>query len=474
MIGSSGPAGAASGSKSYYKYGDMILPEIPYYSLSGYSLVVSGGGFSSASVHCFLSKYPMGVSGSLLVCGVSPIPDDATYYSFCLYYSDGSLVSPDDLLSDSFVYTDVYWKLASEGNLKDGFIFLIEDGAPVWADYDILGFVSASDPVFVSGDPLPDPTPTPDPTPEPTPTPEPVPVPGLHYVDGVVYSTSAFFVVQILNPVSGFELQAVITDVSTGEVMLSEIADLTPAYTLGRATYGNLQPETDYQLTVSVLQDGAATDSVITQPFTTLAGESVSDQLGSIQGSIESVGEDIQGSIEDVGANIQGSIDDVGNTVDDIQGTQEEILEEVKESLPQKIIGGLIDGIVGLFVPSAEDLEGIQEDYEDMLSEKLGFVWQAYELLSSFVGGLEDNLTGGQSYTFTFPEIAVPMNGETHVLVEESEVDLDNGFMDVVRPVLGTIVTVICVLSFVNMAHDYVLAIISGVSAWQFEKGRAV
>lgn len=255
---------------------------------------------------------------------------------------------------------------------------------------------------------------------------------------------------------------------------MSEIADLTPAYTLGRATYGNLQPETDYQLTVSVLQDGAATDSVITQPFTTLAGESVSDQLGSIQGSIESVGEDIQGSIEDVGANIQGSIDDVGNTVDDIQGTQEEILEEVKESLPQKIIGGLIDGIVGLFVPSAEDLEGIQEDYEDMLSEKLGFVWQAYELLSSFVGGLEDNLTGGQPYTFTFPEIAVPMNGETHVLVEESEVDLDNGFMDVVRPVLGTIVTVICVLSFVNMAHDYVLAIISGVSAWQFEKGRAV
>lgn len=105
-----------------------------------------------------------------------------------------------------------------------------------------------------------------------------------------------------------------------------------------------------------------------------------------------------------------------------------------------------------------------------MLAEKLGFVWQAYDLLTTFVGDLQTNLESGEAYEFNFPGVSVPIGGEEYVFIAETPVSLENELMDVLRPVLGTIVSIICVSAFVNMAHDYVLAIISGVSAYQFER----
>ena len=234
------------------------------------------------------------------------------------------------------------------------------------------------------------------------------------------------------------------------------------------ATIPNLSPQTEYEIVFSLLDNGVETGLSVSTTFTTLTGSGTgegegdgdsttpdySGQLGSIQSGID---------------NVQQGIGEVKNSVDGVGETLAETKEEIT-SLPQKIATALTDGIKGLFIPSQEDLTAIKEEYENMLSEKLGFIWQAFDLLTSFVGDLQTNLESGKAYEFTFPGVKLPMQGEEFVLVAETAVSLENDLMDVLRPVLGTIVSIVCVTAFVNMGHDYVLAIISGVSAYQFER----
>lgn len=229
------------------------------------------------------------------------------------------------------------------------------------------------------------------------------------------------------------------------------------------STIADLTPETEYDITYELTADGEPTGITASTSFTTLVGTGAggdasdpdySGQLGSIQQGI---------------GNVQQSVDNVGTKLDGVQETLTETKEEIT-SLPQKIATSITEGVKGLFIPSQEDLLGIKDEYEDMLSEKLGFIWQAFDLLTTFVSDLQTNLESGEAYEFNFPGIKLPMQGEEFVLVAETPVSLENELMDVLRPVLGTIVSIICVTLFVNMAHDYVLAIVSGVSAYEFER----
>ena len=64
------------------------------------------------------------------------------------------------------------------------------------------------------------------------------------------------------------------------------------------------------------------------------------------------------------------------------------------------------------------------------------------------------------------------MNGTTYVLAEPSQVSLQNAFFDVVRPVLGTIVAIVCVVAFINTARYMIAAVVSGATYFEFLKGR--
>lgn len=263
-------------------------------------------------------------------------------------------------------------------------------------------------------------------------------------------STESIYSIKAVLSSYGTEVKSTVTDAFAGtsnEMLL---------------TVANLEPETAYDISFILQKNGTDTTITATTSFTTLAGSAAgegetpdySGQLGEIQQGI---------------GDIQTSVDGVGETLEGVQDTLTETKEEIT-SLPQKIATAISDGVKGLFIPSQEDLTAIRDKYEDMLSEKLGFVWQAYDLLTGFVGDLQTNLESGEAYEFTFPGVKLPMQGQEFVLVAETPVSLENDLMDVLRPVLGTIVSIICVSAFVNMAHDYVLAIISGVSAYQFER----
>lgn len=140
--------------------------------------------------------------------------------------------------------------------------------------------------------------------------------------------------------------------------------------------------------------------------------------------------------------------------------------------LPGKIVSALIDGLKSLFIPSEEDLTGIKDQYAQLLEERLGFVWQAGEMVVSFGQSVLSAFESTTDFQFEFPGVSfeLPELG-TVTLIEAQDVSVDNAFMDVMQPVLGTIVSFICVLAFINTAERMVIAVISGVSYFHFLKG---
>lgn len=141
-------------------------------------------------------------------------------------------------------------------------------------------------------------------------------------------------------------------------------------------------------------------------------------------------------------------------------------------SLPGNIASAIIEGLKGLFIPSEEDITGIKSQYESLFSQRLGFIYQAASWITDFAQTMLSALQSGNTYQFTFPGVSVPLpDGTNMVLLQEQQVSLENGLMDVLRPVLGTIVSFICVVSFINMAHDMVSALISGTSYFEFMRG---
>lgn len=129
----------------------------------------------------------------------------------------------------------------------------------------------------------------------------------------------------------------------------------------------------------------------------------------------------------------------------------------------------ILNGIKGLFVPDQEDITEIKDKYQTLLEERLGFVYEGYTMLSDGFTTLRNSMGDGEEYTFHFPGVQLPYQGETLTIIEEQDVDLDNGVFQVLRPVLGTIVSLIAVVGVVKVCFRVVSAIISGVSFFQFQ-----
>lgn len=171
------------------------------------------------------------------------------------------------------------------------------------------------------------------------------------------------------------------------------------------------------------------------------------------------------------GANVES--EQVGEILDGVNQTNG-LLSNVISTLGSVINaitdlpGKIIEGIKGLFVPTQQDLEEINAKWNTLLEKKLGFVWQAGTEVVNLASGVKGALEGGETYAFVFPGISFPYDGDELVILSETPVDMDNAVMDVLRPVLCTITTIVCVTAFVNMAESMLMAIVSGASYFQF------
>lgn len=166
-----------------------------------------------------------------------------------------------------------------------------------------------------------------------------------------------------------------------------------------------------------------------------------------------------------------GSVDPTVGLLNGIIGMIQNVINAIV-ALPVNIANEILSGLQSFFVPSQEDFTNLKVQYETLLEERLGFIWQAGDWVVTFGQSILTAVQSGNEYSFTFPGISFPMGDSTYVLAEPTEVSLENGFLEVVRPVLGTIVAIICVIAFVNTAEDLVAAVVSGATYFEYLKGR--
>ena len=166
-----------------------------------------------------------------------------------------------------------------------------------------------------------------------------------------------------------------------------------------------------------------------------------------------------------------GSVDPTVGLLSSIIGFLQNIISAIT-ALPGRIASAILDGLQSLFVPSQEDFSTLKANYETLLSERLGFIYQGFEWVVDFATTFLGSMQSAGSYSFTFPGVSVPMNGQTYTIIPETAVSLENGVMAVLRPILGTIISFVSVIAFSNSAFDMVTALISGASYFEYLRSK--
>lgn len=80
--------------------------------------------------------------------------------------------------------------------------------------------------------------------------------------------------------------------------------------------------------------------------------------------------------------------------------------------------------------------------------------------------------TVDSGYSFDFPGLSFPMNGQTITILPAQAVTIENTAFNTFRDFLGNLVAFICALAGYRIAEDAFICFLSGVSYWGFIRGR--
>lgn len=139
--------------------------------------------------------------------------------------------------------------------------------------------------------------------------------------------------------------------------------------------------------------------------------------------------------------------------------------------LPGLIADEIMGRIRSLFVPDEAEITALKDKYMTLLEERLGFLWQAMTFITDFASSFVEGLKNASDYTFHFPGLSLTLPEGTFQVIAAQDVDFNNGLMDIVRPVAGTIVSFVVVLNFLRVSEEMAIAVVSGKSYFDFLKG---
>lgn len=141
-------------------------------------------------------------------------------------------------------------------------------------------------------------------------------------------------------------------------------------------------------------------------------------------------------------------------------------------ALPQKIA----DAVKGLFVPTDAQLDELKASFNTLLSEKLGFVYQAGSLVTGVFDAVFDAVDNPESdVSFVVPAFpAFNVDGTDVSLWEDSiVVDIaDNDVVQTVQQVASPFVIAVMVWGFVHSMEDAFLAFVGGKSLSDWVRDR--
>lgn len=132
--------------------------------------------------------------------------------------------------------------------------------------------------------------------------------------------------------------------------------------------------------------------------------DNVKEKFDALSADIDHLGEKFKNWLSNLGDRIDGFFEDLKKKID-------------------IAIQGAVDEVKSWFIPSDGYFEEYKTEWETWARERFGVLIQIPDLFIDLFHRL-GNLMTFSSYTFTFPEISVPIGGKTYVFVNEQTVDM--------------------------------------------------
>lgn len=172
-----------------------------------------------------------------------------------------------------------------------------------------------------------------------------------------------------------------------------------------------------------------------------------------------------------------GVLQEIDGKLKTIQTSTIRIQQDVKQirnglsNSNSTIWGAFKDSVSGLFVPSATDLEGVKDGFDQLAQEKLGGAYQTIDLVDNGVQSVVNKFKNpGSNPGVEFPGISVPLGGDvgTVTLAASQTVTIPEQITSVLYPVAGVIIPIVCVIWTIRQCTDMVECFMSGMSYAEF------
>ena len=167
---------------------------------------------------------------------------------------------------------------------------------------------------------------------------------------------------------------------------------------------------------------------------------------------------------------INGTLTDIKTSSSVIQQDVTEIKNGLQDS-NSSIWGAFKDSVSGLFVPSASDLAPAVNGLGELAAEKLGGAYQTVDLVNNGVQSVVNKFKNpGSNPGVEFPGISVPLGGDvgTVTLAASQTVTIPEQITNVLYPVAGVIIPIVCVIWTIRQCTDMVECFMSGMSYAEF------
>lgn len=169
-----------------------------------------------------------------------------------------------------------------------------------------------------------------------------------------------------------------------------------------------------------------------------LLGDDISNTMTSVKNEITNVGSTISNKMEET---TQTIVNTVETKVDEVTTAVEDVKDSILD-LPNKIS----EMLISLVVPNEETMIAQKEQWEQLLSDRFGVVYESVAMVDSVVGAFTDN---GTTSTITMPTVTVPVAGEDFVF-GGYEVDVVPQGFSVLVEALKLIIDIVVTLAFIN------------------------
>lgn len=167
---------------------------------------------------------------------------------------------------------------------------------------------------------------------------------------------------------------------------------------------------------------------------------------------------------------INGSLTEIKTSTATIQNDVSEIKNGLQDS-NSGIWGAFKESVTGLFVPSSADLEGVRGGFDQLAQDKLGGAYQSFNTVLAGVETVHNKFKNpGSNPGVEFPGIAVPLGGDvgTVTLAASQTVTIPEKITEVLYPVSGVIIPIVCVIWTIRQCTDMVECFMSGMSYAEF------